>query len=328
MNLSKDITQNVALYLDPQSITALCQTNSELNHIICRDEYFWYNKIIRDYPTRAPTIIENGNRIVYNYGLSWKEIYHMLTERSALIELNRTVSGNFYTQEDLDTLIQLPLDYMRLAILNDITETVNMHNNDPNIRKRLVLRGDVIVLSWVEGYRNDGKLIWDGEKAIPLEYDLDEYGNVPRSMQFPEFPPDHFTSISHNRIFHLSQASKEELKRNYDIETMTSYVTDQYKIYQFKIYNENELYTISLFSIPDELLGRLEYETDETGNIIIHLSFEISAVYNNMGYLSINEIPDYMNDISTIVFNTDAEVVWNNNRFTIRAPKQGYGRLH
>jgi hypothetical protein len=294
LNLPKELTQNVAMFLDPLSITSLCQTNSKINYRICRDENFWYNKTVQDYPTRIPKS---------NYGRSWKEIYKLLTERSRVIFLERTISGNIYTPEDID----LP------DVLIDITNTINSNQDI------LVLRGDIILLSYMGEYRNDGKFIWDGEKAIPLDYNLDDYGHVPRSMQFPEFPPDHFVdSISHNRIFHLSQESKEEFKRNYNPETMTSYVTDQYKKYNFKIYNENGLYTITLSSIPDELLERLEYELDSSWNIIIHLDFEVGGLFGNVR-TSINEIPDYMiGPVSDIVFDPNAKVVWNNDRrFTI-----------
>lgn len=47
--------------------------------------------------------------------------------------------------------------------------------------KHLLKRGDVIgVLNYPGyGYRNDGKVMWDGERLVDLEYEIDEYGSVP-----------------------------------------------------------------------------------------------------------------------------------------------------
>lgn len=78
-----------------------------------------------------------------------------------------------------------------------------------------IRRGDTIsLIPRDDKYRNDWTFIWDGEKAINLEYDIDDYGYVPREFVVGnEFQPDHWTTtIAHNGIFHLSNETKAQMK--------------------------------------------------------------------------------------------------------------------
>ena len=47
------------------------------------------------------------------------------------------------------------------------------------IDTRKINRGDVIYITGITGYRNQGKYIWNGEKATSLDYDSFEYGALP-----------------------------------------------------------------------------------------------------------------------------------------------------
>src|ERR1700733_11987607 len=60
-------------------------------------------------------------------------------------------------------------------------------------------RGDLISLVH-DQYRNTDVLIWDGQKAIPLAGEPDEYGCIPRSFSvITEFPLDYWKDqIAHN----------------------------------------------------------------------------------------------------------------------------------
>ena len=48
------------------------------------------------------------------------------------------------------------------------------------IKPENILRGDVIYITGIAGYRNEGKYIWNGEKATPLDFTLSDYGSLPR----------------------------------------------------------------------------------------------------------------------------------------------------
>jgi hypothetical protein len=69
------------------------------------------------------------------------------------------------------------------------------------IKKQLLklplLAGDIITMGWVRYYvnPNGGKVIWTGEKAIPLSQELENYGGIPEIFTFPEFPLDHFDKV-------------------------------------------------------------------------------------------------------------------------------------
>jgi hypothetical protein len=78
-----------------------------------------------------------------------------------------------------------------------------------------IKRGDTIsVLKKNNKYRNDWTYIWDGEKAVELETEYDEYGHVPKQFLVgDEFQPDHWESvIEHNRIFHPNDNLINQLK--------------------------------------------------------------------------------------------------------------------
>ena len=63
-----------------------------------------------------------------------------------------------------------------------------------------IKRGDIIHYGEYN-YRNDNKLIWDGDKLEYLDYSLDEYGNLPSKYTLNEFTHKHFdNTIEHNNI--------------------------------------------------------------------------------------------------------------------------------
>ncbi len=97
-----------------------------------------------------------------------------------------------------------------------------------------LLRGDALVIDDYN-YRNTGRLIWDGEKVLSLNFDIDEYGSVAKEMMFPEFPLNHFhTTIDHNTIIWLAPETVQEAINNMNIENNTSEVSDMYYKYPLK----------------------------------------------------------------------------------------------
>jgi hypothetical protein len=76
-----------------------------------------------------------------------------------------------------------------------------------------ITRGDVIVFGG--GYRNEDKLIYDGEKLEYLYTDVDDYGSVPPTYEVDDdkFDIGHFSdSIDHNEINWLSKNKLKEIK--------------------------------------------------------------------------------------------------------------------
>jgi len=76
-----------------------------------------------------------------------------------------------------------------------------------------ITRGDVIVFG--EGYRNEDKLIYDGEKLEHLCTDYDDYGSVPPTYEVDDdqFDIGHFSdSIDHNEINWLSKNKLKEIE--------------------------------------------------------------------------------------------------------------------
>ena len=84
-------------------------------------------------------------------------------------------------------------------------------------------RGDVIIVKSQAGYRNRGKVMWDGNKAISLDFEDDDYGSVPKEFKVgEEFSPYHWSLyddkvgaiIDHNRIIRVKFNSEIAKKMN------------------------------------------------------------------------------------------------------------------
>jgi hypothetical protein len=61
--------------------------------------------------------------------------------------------------------------------------------------------GDIVHDEACGSYRNQGKLIFDGEEWQELDYGIDEYGALPHYIRYPEFAlGSHLHLISHNCI--------------------------------------------------------------------------------------------------------------------------------
>ncbi len=49
------------------------------------------------------------------------------------------------------------------------------------LRKKVdIVKGDLIIFNSISGYRNEGVAIYSGETIIHLDYDIDDYGSLPR----------------------------------------------------------------------------------------------------------------------------------------------------
>lgn len=79
----------------------------------------------------------------------------------------------------------------------DIAYNRNLLNNSLTILRRYadLRKGDVIFLEFDIGYRNDGKVMFNGQELVDLAWDPDEYGNVPEEFQIGEFPPLYWSEV-------------------------------------------------------------------------------------------------------------------------------------
>lgn len=111
---------------------------------------------------------------------------------------------------------------------------MNQYLNQPEVltylRDQGIKRGDVIEITEVSGYRNDGLAIWDGNKVQELDCDLDDYGAVPNTFFVGEgFLADHWSdAICHNNIVHINTKDpniKQQLIDNFTPQK-TSFTTD------------------------------------------------------------------------------------------------------
>lgn len=106
-----------------------------------------------------------------------------------------------------------------------------------NHRGAKPVRGDTVLIEQFSGYRNDGRLIFDGEKIIALEYEPDDYGNVPKQFHVLEAPdwftPEHFSKIEHNQIvwFHFNSEIKEKLLESIKYQSLTNPETGEVKFF-------------------------------------------------------------------------------------------------
>jgi len=103
-----------------------------------------------------------------------------------------TINYQHVTGKELDS------DFDLYYIMDLFTpELVEHIASLPNIK-----RGDIIEIDDVSGYRNDGKVIWDGNTVMNLCFDIDDYGSVPPEFTIgTEFLADHWIHvIEHNNI--------------------------------------------------------------------------------------------------------------------------------
>ena len=220
--LPKDIVRKISLDLSPRDTLSLCLSNKFFQITVCNNNDFWRNKIVIDYPnqTYPKSYYENKP----------KNLYMVLSMNSKIIELDANdypeLAANYKSEYSDD-------DYDEQLIANQITEALKVRPV-----KEFLKRGDVIHLGWGSNYRNNDKFLWDGKKVILLDYEMDDYGGVPKEFTFPEFRPDYFSeSIDHNNIIRFSENKREEIIRNFNPETQKSYVTDKYNKYDINLAN-------------------------------------------------------------------------------------------
>ena len=245
-----DVIRRLVLELSPRDVLSLCLSKKSFSKSICNSDIFWRNKIKIDYPKQIYP--------VNFYEKNPKRLYMLLTMNSKIIELDERKFPELtnINHEDEDDLI-----IMAENITNSIGKNLM-------IEGELLKRGDVLHLGWGSSYRNDDTFLWDGEKVVLLDYEIDDYGSVPKEFPFPEFRPEYFSeSIVHNNIVRLTPDKIEETIRNFNVDTQTSFVTDRYNKYPIKIQTDISGVIVKYNKIF--LSDSLEYDKDDKTLILI-----------------------------------------------------------
>jgi hypothetical protein len=214
----KDLNLYFLSKLEAKDIIKLQLINKSFYNL-CNDKNLWRNKILEVFPNRCITNLNNLNKeeretenevkenqtsdphATYLYISNPKHLYFLFCRKSKVISLTMEEidTDSISYKSSFDTLTE-KLEWERkfCQIINTGVEFLLRRNID-------ILRGDVIYLSRIPAYRNDGKALWDGQKAILLNYTADMYGSVSEEFSYPEFPLNHFhDSITHNKIIYLS----------------------------------------------------------------------------------------------------------------------------
>lgn len=119
------------------------------------------------------------------------------------------------------------IDYKTLNLETDESNSYCVVENDENASKVTtyirdnnveIRRGDIIdTVEESERYRNDGKFIWDGEKAILLHHEYDDYGAVPPTFEVSptEFDPNYWNNtVCHNTYYWPCLEYREQVKNS------------------------------------------------------------------------------------------------------------------
>lgn len=133
-------------------------------------------------------------------------------------EINENSSTEFYI-----SLYEDVSDEKRTSGKN-ILEILTEHINETEEIKTVIKRGDTIATE-VPHYRNDNVYIWDGKKVRCLEYDIYEYGNIPKEFVVTEteFSPDYWLNTIDCTCFYLSRDILKKVKFQYDEKEKTIY---------------------------------------------------------------------------------------------------------
>lgn len=239
----KDLDIKILLELSYADLVSKCQINKYLNSL-CKDNNLWRQKINRDFPLRGKFIWYSPYRKLYEDNP--RKLYKIISEKSKIVNLDAKdfpeVAEKIIDEDQFGDMSKEELEWITDQII-------------PQLAELPLLRGDVIRFKWIGTYENDGKLMWDGEQAISLDYSIDQYGSIPKSFSFPEFPINHFKkSIIHNTIIWIAPEAVEQIVRNFDVNTQKSFVTDLYVTYPVIAGDVDENDSL-------RILSRKEFET-------------------------------------------------------------------
>ena len=215
----RDLDIKILLELSYKDIIIKSTVNKYV-YSLCKDKNLWRQKITKDFPLRSKYIWCAKYRNMYNENP--RELYETIAKMSKIVEFTWSDFLELSEKIPVEEYIGLSEEYLQL-----ITDHITL-----KLAELPLLRGDVIHFKWVGNYRNDGKLMWDGRQVVSLCHHLDEYGTVPKSFCFPEFPFDHFyESIAHNCLIWIDPKYIEQIINNFDEYRQKSFIKTSYETY-------------------------------------------------------------------------------------------------
>ena len=234
---NKNIDIEILSNLSYEDLLNTCQINKYANEL-CKNNMLWRNKLAKDFPLRSKYLY-NTEYIQY-YQKDPRKLYEIIRKPSKIVTLKKEDYKSLSeAMPDDDSIVNIPGE--EEYEMKDLTRSIKA--NHKIFYSLPLLRGDVIHFDWMNNYRNEGKVLWDGKQTHTLCYEFDDYGSIPRSFTFPEFSLDHFhNSINHNYIIWLSKENIEESIRNFDEKSQTTSISDSYNSYTINVGNEDDIF--------------------------------------------------------------------------------------
>ena len=215
----RDLDIKILLELEYDDLIAKSTINKYV-YSLCKDKNLWRNKIAKDFPLRSKYIW--CKEYLNLYKENPRKLYQTIANTSKIIHFTWKDFPELAEKIPAEDYIGLSKEYLQL-VTNQIT---------PKLAELELVRGDVIHFQWIGQYRNDGKLMWDGQQVVNLDFSLDDYGSIPRNFTFPEFPFDHFyQSIDHNCLIWIDPKYIEQIIKIFDEKTQKSFVKTLYETY-------------------------------------------------------------------------------------------------
>ena len=185
--------------------------------------------------------------------------------------------------------------------------TMKILDNRPDILSN-IKAGDIVQLS-KDPYRNDGKLIWDGEKIMCLDCDIDEYGGLPSKFTFPTFPLRYWNvTINHNFIRWPDDNIKKQIKSNLvlhiktcdEIYDETHETCDEEKNNYYYNHNYNYNYNHNYNHNYNRCRKNNNKDSNKDGRIRLY-KWHSKFVIGNMVYYVLPQSDDNKNDITKVL---------------------------
>lgn len=137
-----------------------------------------------------------------------------------------------------------------------------------------LVRGDLIVYDSMAGYRNEGVEIFDGEKIIPLDNHLDDYGSLPKQfhvivnnvpIKYWNDNHDNVIGVDHNNIVWFNHSLvRHECLQNIKYEL----INGKWTIYTTFIFNNIQYRIILADYVDDNEFDDYNDENYELGSAI------------------------------------------------------------
>ncbi len=108
--LTKDTLILLALELNYMDVLKFCSTSKKINRHVCENNYFWRNKLYKEYPL----LEKGGNR---DFRKFYKEIQEQVQKINTFVEEDKHISGfdmpNFLRPEAINFLLNIDLGFIK-----------------------------------------------------------------------------------------------------------------------------------------------------------------------------------------------------------------------